>query len=259
MDDTVYKIDEGTIWRDTQGRVWQQRFGKCPRCGRDGKIVMSLENREDDPVVNKHFCWECLGEHSAEFTKEASPELEIQARLKSIGIPAQYEECTMGNYQKPSMEHAGFFLAVGAWMTPITSHEFRPGVLLAGPTGIGKTHLAVGALKGLSRKHKARYVGMRRLIEELRTFQYEGPDLTYWIDVPALLIDDAGCGKMTDTIASRFMTIISDRIDDFKITILTTNTKFPGGCSDWLDDRLVSRMHQHYRVIQTELPDWRMR
>ncbi|KKN82013.1 hypothetical protein LCGC14_0312800 [marine sediment metagenome] len=111
-----------------------------------------------------------------------------------------------------------------------------PSVLLfAGPSGTGKTHLGVAAVRRAQQRGvPARYVYVASYLTELRGFMFGEGDADSqkmtaekWeaihIDLPLLVLDDYGVSKDTDWTDERLDRLIAERDANGDPTILTTN------------------------------------
>src|SRR5206468_2198623 len=94
--------------------------------------------------------------------------------------------------------------------------EDRPGLLLAGATGTGKTHLAVAALKSLIEKgHQGVFYDYQNLLDRIRaSFDHAAgaSDREAYraaMDAPVLLLDDLGSHRVTDWVEDTVTSIIT--------------------------------------------------
>ena len=99
-----------------------------------------------------------------------------------------------------------------------------------GPCGVGKTHLAVAALRELMRRgHDARFYDYRELLKELQA-SYD-PDhpvsemgvLEPVLKAEVLMIDDIGASKPSPWALDTIGHILNKRYNDNRVTLLTTN------------------------------------
>ncbi len=108
-------------------------------------------------------------------------------------------------------------------------------LLFAGPSGTGKTHLGVAAVRrAQQRSVPARYVYVASYLAELRGFMFGEADADSqkmtaerWeaihIDLPLLVLDDYGVSKDTDWTDERLDRLITERDVHGNPTILTLN------------------------------------
>ena len=160
----------------------------------------------------------------------------------------------------PTQSHKFVVEEVFAWANISYDDRLAKSMILIGPTGSGKTHLAVSAIKEMITKDlvSARYCSFRKLVEDLRGFE---PLQNYMDGIDMLLLDDVGDAKANDLQKERVKLILTHRMESMKPMILTSNLRFP---ESWIsagiiDDRLASRLFQRCKVVDVQLPDWRMK
>jgi DNA replication protein DnaC len=150
--------------------------------------------------------------------------------------------------------------AVAAWVDRYHAGAATCGsMLLFGPTGVGKTWEAFGAVRGAvtprrmpsgDERHghawtpdRWQYVTYSGLNDELRprdNGKHRDVMDTYQ-RVPLLLVDDLGAGKVTDWTADTTYRLIDSRWAHCRPTIFTTNLP-PAELTAVLGDRIVSRL-----------------
>jgi DNA replication protein DnaC len=162
------------------------------------------------------------------------------------------------------------------------------GVLLVGPCGIGKTHLACSLLRALIGKGFAGlFYSYADLLTEIRNTYNDNGSAKYWTDesgnrwetesqilnhvinVEVLLLDELGKVKASDWALDKIREIIGGRYDKRRTTIVTTNfplsqQRTPGGAvpillQDKIGVDMVSRLREMCRVIEMSGNDFRQR
>lgn len=189
--------------------------------------------------------------------------------LSQARIPSRFMHCTFDSFEAlcPSLHRA--------LMNTRRFVEEHPlvdvGLLYLGSCGVGKTHLAVAALKELITKGiPGLFYDFRDLLKEIQdsynpnTHTSELKILTPIFEADVLVLDELGSSKPTEWVQETMTHIINKRYNDKKTTIFTSNyLDIPIGSSydetltDRVGVRLRSRLHEMCRLIPVEGDDYR--
>jgi DNA replication protein DnaC len=210
-------------------------------------------------------------------------------------IPKRYEHCDFESYVTDladgkvwSAQHAqslkqGKFVAQGFIRDYPGGSE--KGLLLMGPSGVGKTHLAVAALKELLRRgHQGIFCDYRELLKEIQASYNPASESTEMKilepirNSEILVLDDIGASKPSAWVLDMIGLVLNARYNERRVTILTTNyfdekpatepaPRLPSGervkvvREDSLEDRIGARMrsrvYEMCRTVEVFAPDFR--
>lgn len=136
----------------------------------------------------------------------------------------------------------------------LRSPRNAPSLLLAGPTGTGKTHNAYAALRLLS--HSRRSTVTWRAASTAVFFGDQRPqpgrdtegNYQLYATAPVLLLDDLGATKNTEWTEETLYRVIDHRYTHCLPSIFTTNVP-PGGMGERLGERTASRLAEMCRSV----------
>ena len=198
---------------------------------------------------------------------------DLRGRLfERARVPVRHAECSLSNYH-PATDNASQMLAFKHAYRFVREYPANErGLLFAGPVGVGKTHLAVAILRGLSEKGaRSLFCEYGSLLREIQE-SYNPVSRTSEISVLApvyeaevLVLDELGASKPTEWVLDTMTHIIGRRYNDKKLTIFTTNytdeRQSPAGetLQDRIGARLRSRLYEMCGTVLIEGEDYRRR
>ena len=217
-------------------------------------------------------------------------------------IPNRYEHCDFDNFDTKlyDLENGPEFVKWnhGLEQAKLVTEAFArdypagpdSGLLLMGPCGAGKTHLAVSALRQIVlRGHTGLFYDYRELLKEIQG-SYNPESQTSELSVlepvltaDVLLLDDLGASKPSPWALETVGHILTSRYNEKRITLLTTNyldnngptpmpstrgPRLPSGqavsaaredsLTDRLGMRIRSRLYEMCRTVELFAPDYRL-
>ncbi len=228
----------------------------CPHCEGSGWKVVEREAAGAQPMARAA---EARAGASAGGTHGAEPRLvwavpcdctaadKPERALQRARVPERYRHCDFDNYETDN-EHPGASaheiaaynrsLASAKLVVQRFAEEFLPvaeartehGLLLMGPCGVGKTHLAVAAMKTIvARGHSGLYYDYRELLKAIQdSYNPESQATEMGVLEPVLkaeilVLDDVGSSKPSPWALETVGHILNTRYNDKRVTLLTTN------------------------------------
>jgi DNA replication protein DnaC len=217
--------------------------------------------------------------------------------LARARVPERYRHCDFENFETDNgtVDHSSKE-QLQAWNRSLTqaklvvqrfAEEFPMasdhGLMLMGPCGTGKTHLAVSALKLIVlRGHNGLFYDYRELLKEIQdsyNAESQSTELTVLepvLKAELLVLDDVGSSKPSAWALETVGHVLNTRYNEKRVTVLTTNyldadpaanasPRVAGMRSPTIEDtltervgtRIRSRLYEMCRTIEISAPDYR--
>jgi DNA replication protein DnaC len=192
------------------------------------------------------------------------------------GIPAKYSHVLQvdASLELRRMHSSALKALKYAKEEFVKKYPTKNGFLLMGPSGLAKTHLAVGTISELTLKHgvKCMFKDFFYLLSELKQAYSEGtPEndvILPLIETDVLVIDELGKGRSNEWELNILDQLISKRYNASKKTLITTNyvtydlAKDIGDTKEILEvrvgERIASRLHEMCEFLYLQGRDFRI-
>jgi DNA replication protein DnaC len=175
-----------------------------------------------------------------------------QEKLLAAGIPDRYKDCTLANFSDNTLA------LQKARRTAVEFIEAYPaveaGLLLVGPAGRGKTHLACAILSELvlTKGAQGLYADFSDLLMKIQTtFRADADEskesvLTPYAEAELLVLDELGASKPHPWVLDVLYNLLNTRYNRKKITLATSNFEDEvdgaSGEREKLEDRIGYRL-----------------
>lgn len=180
--------------------------------------------------------------------------------LLEARIPQRYSRCELSTFEHDTDSQRDAFRRASAFVQQFPAVD--RGLLLYGPNGVGKTHLAVGILKAVMRTRGARgfFFETRELLKLVRdtynrsVAETEMDVLAPVLKADVLVLDDLGAERTSDWVQETLGLVVNTRYNERRPTIFTSNLV---DSPDSTDPRsFIFQLGSRTRSRLAEMCDW---
>lgn len=218
----------------------------CRLCGGTGWVLEAVDGRRDARP--------CL-------CREAGIR---RQKLEAAGIPDRYRGCTIENFNDPgpALQKAKQVAREFVDTYPL----IETGLLLVGPSGRGKTHLACAILSELilTKGAAGLYADFSDLLLKIQTSFRPDADsskeslITPYAETELLVLDELGASRPHPWVLDILYNVLNTRYNRKRITIATSNFEdepdLASGERDRLEDRLNYRLRSRLYEMCLTVP-----
>jgi DNA replication protein DnaC len=278
----------------------------CPHCQGSGWKVVERTEKGAQPLATDRPGASSQGEPKMVWAVpcDCTTGDRTERALQRARVPERYRHCDFENYETDneienvtreqlaaynrSLNQAKMFVQRFAQeYSPVPGMQSEHGILLMGPCGVGKTHLAVSALKTIVlRGHAGLFYDYRELLKAIQdSYNPENQATEMSVLEPVLkteilVLDDVGSSKPSPWALETVGHVLNTRYNEKRVTLLTTNfldtdavsanpslqpQRAAGMRSPTVEDsltervgkRIRSRLYEMCRTLEIHAPDYR--
>lgn len=240
-------------WDKETLRSMEERLEECERCSEGGACDWpgALEKGAFPACEDGRLVWRRC---------EKWPAYAIRSALAAAGVGPRFLGCSLDNFEPQTKAQEKLLDRVRRYVESLPTDR---GLLIAGPVGTGKTHLAVGILRAARelRGIRGRFAMVPAVLAQIRAAIGRGDEEAAYIlesyqETPLLVLDDIGAERVTDWVREQLFLLVDARYQAMLPTVVTTNDTLET-LEEHVGQRIVSRIMQMCDGIALDGPDYR--
>ena len=248
-------------------RTWKASPGICKDCGAPAKPLQIGSQTVPGFLCEK--CDKATAEQIAATEKELQEAKDRAYRdrtrqlFEQSNLGVKFERATFAAFEKRQGTE-GALSACKKWANGYPPKHGQ-GLVIEGPTGSGKTHLAAAITHDLLEKGiEVIFQSVPDLLLRIRGTFNKNSELTEeqimrrLIEVEVLVLDDLGAEKMTDWTETTIYNLIDQRYRHERPIIITTNLNL-GEIGDRIGPRTMDRLAESYVSVKLKATSYRRR
>jgi DNA replication protein DnaC len=308
--DTKTSTGMGVLARDVRG-AYSCRMARadCPHCEGSGwKVVERTTEGAQALAADRPGAGAGEAKMVWAVPCDCTTSDRSERALQRSRVPERYRHCDFENYETDNDIENVSREQMAAWnrslgqakllvqkfaeeFTPVADVRTEHGLLLMGPCGVGKTHLAVSAMKSIVlRGHSGLFYDYRELLKAIQdSYNPESQATEMSVLEPVLkaeilVLDDVGSSKPSLWALETVGHVLNTRYNEKRVTLLTTNfldsetgagagssangappTRVAGMRAPTIEDsltervgkRIRSRLYEMCRTVEINAADYR--
>ncbi len=185
--------------------------------------------------------------------------------LSSAGVGKRFLGCSLDNYTPRTADQTRALKTIKQYAENLLTEDGMTdtGLLIVGPVGTGKTHLAVAVIREAYRPGcSIAFAQVPQVLADIRAGIGRGDEeataqIDMYSEVSVLALDDLGSERVTDWVHEQLFLIINRRYEEMLPTIITSNDSLEI-LEEHLGKRIASRLAGMCIGVALDGPDYRL-
>lgn len=245
---------------------------RCSQPFRTHELALTWEHGdgvEEQVVCMKRACDPCVEAYRAADTeaRRSEEQATVLERWHRAGLTERMFRQTIGSFDRSRLlarSDGSTALEDATWLLDHAHDETPAWLVLWGPRGVGKTHMATGILLEVCRRggYAAWRTG-KEMLDELRATHEPGSRTTEaalqreWARLALLVIDDVGVDRQTPYTAEAYWAVLDGRYRSGLPLVMTTNLT-PDLLRAHIGEAAASRISEYALMSEVVASDYRV-